>query len=293
MARDKRLLILWGVSAIALIVWIAALIPVRPTMQVTFFDVGDGLCTLIRTPSGRTLMMDCGTSSWRRPSDVGRKLIAPYLQSQGLSKIDALVLSHPHSDHLSGIPGLLRSEPAVLVMDTGETEQSSEYRTFLRAVRACHARYRKLRCGQTIDMGDGVTAQVIGPPRNAGYDDANDRSVVLRVVFGRVAMLLASDAGEDTEAEMVASGAKLRAQVLQVGHHGSAHSTSPQWLSVVRPSIAVISCSGRSRYGFPSRKVLDRLASCGARTYTTGQSGAVTVTTDGTSVRVCTVRRTL
>lgn len=292
MARDKRVLILGVIAAVALVVWITALLPGPRTMQVTFFDVGDGLCTLIRTPSGRTLIVDCGTSSWRDPSDVGHKLIAPYLQSQGLSSIDALVLSHPHLDHLSGIPGLLRAEPASLVMDAGEEEQSSEYSAFRRAIRNCHARYRKLKCGQTIDMGDGVTAQVIGPPSGADYPNGNDRSVVLRVAFGRVAVLLEADAGEEAETEMVASGAKLRAQVLQVGHHGSALSTSPQWLSAVKPSIAVISCSSHSRYGFPSRKVLDRLASCGARTYTTGRSGAVTITTDGASVRVSTVRPT-
>lgn len=291
MRRDKRVLLLAAVAAVALIAWTFVLVPGPRTMQVTFFDVGDGLCALIRTPSGRTLMFDCGTSSWRDPSSVGSKLIAPYLQSQGVSSIDALILSHPHSDHLSGIPGLLRTEPARLVMDAGEEQPSAEYRVFLRAVRTCHAHYRKLRCGQTIDMGDGVIARVVGPVSGSACSDTNDESLVLKVSFGRVGVLLEGDAGAEAEDEMIASGARLGAQVLQVGHHGSARSTSPEWLSAVRPNVAVISCSRHSRYGFPSQKVLDRLSSCGARTYTTGRTGAVTITTDGTNVLVSTIRQ--
>lgn len=290
MAKDRRLWLLAAAAAIALIVWIAAAVPSRPSMQITFFDVGDGLCTLIRTPSGKTLIMDCGTSSWRDSSSIGQKLIVPYLRSQGINSIDAIVLSHPHSDHLSGIPGLLRAEPISLVMDGGQDEQSAEYAAYLRSVRRSHARYRRLRCGQTIDMGDGVTARIIGPPPDPANAEANDRCVVLRVTFGRVALLLDADAGDEEEAEIMASGANVRAQVLQVGHHGSARATSAEWLSAVRPSVAVISCSSHSRYGFPSRKVLDRLASFGARTYTTGGSGAVTITTDGSSVNVSTFR---
>lgn len=291
MKRDRRVLTLGALALIALTVWTAALAPRPATMQVTFFDVGDGLCTLIRTPSGKLLVVDCGTSSWRNSASVGKKLVVPYLQSLGANGVDALILSHPHSDHMSGIPGLLSAQPAAFVMDTGDRQPSKEYAEYVRAVRACHARYRKLRRGQQIDMGDGVTIHVIGPAPDSSDSNPNDRSTVLRVVFGRVAVMITADAGEDAEAEMIASGANLRAQVLQVGHHGSARSTTPQWLAAVKPSIAVISCASRSRYGFPSKRVLDRLNSFGARTYSTGRDGAVMVSTDGTSIQVETLKR--
>ena len=277
--------------ALAVVVWLIALLPRPRTMNVTFFDVGDGLCTLVRTPSGRTLVVDCGTSSWRNTSSVGPRLVAQYLQSQGISSIDALILTHPHSDHLSGIPGLLRLEPARLVMDAGDGGRTTEYWAFVRARRACRARYRRLTRGQTLDMGDGVTAHVLSPAPDSSFADDNDQSIVLRIRYGGTSVLLEGDAGEEAEKRMIASDANLRAQVLQVGHHGSAHSTTPQWLSRVRPSVAIISCSSRSRYGFPSRRVLDRLTSCGVRTYTTARSGAVTVTTDGASIRVGTFRQ--
>lgn len=290
MVRDKRLLLMGLLALAAAAALLSALAPGQPTMQVTFFDVGDGQCTLVRTPGGRTMVVDCGTSSWRNPSSVGKKLLAPYLRSQGVNEIDALVLSHPHSDHMSGFEGLLSVHPARLVMDAVYEDRTPEYKQFIRAVRKCDARYRKLKCGQKINMGDGVVVEVIGPVRTHEYEDENDRSVVLRLVFGRTAMLLAADAGEEAESDMIDSGVDLRAQVLQVGHHGSAGSTSPEWLCAVKPSIAVISCSKRSRYGFPSTRVLDRLASFDVRTYTTGEAGAVTVTSDGNSVRVSTMR---
>lgn len=272
--------------------WLSVLLTAPRNLQITFLDVGDGLCTVVRTPAGRTLLMDCGTSSWGdHNAAVGPKLVAPYLQRLGLNWIDVAVLSHPHSDHDCGFPGLLKVEPAKLVVDCGVRSRSPEYKAFLKAVKDAHARYRTARRGQVIDMGDGVRAQILGPSPNKRYTDLNDRSIVLRVTYRRVVVLLAGDASDEAEQEMLKAGLNVRAQVLQVGHHGSRQATSAQWLAAVRPGIAVISCARRSRYHFPSRLVTDRLRGCGARTYTTGQSGAVTITTDGETIRVDTVRQ--
>lgn len=289
MFKDKRTRLM-GIAAIAVVVvWIGAVLPGPSTLSVTFFDMGDGECTLIRTPSGRTMVIDCGTSSWRDASSVGSKLIVPYLQSLGVDSIDVAVLTHPHSDHLSGFAGLLKTEPARLVIDSGLRQESPEYYAFLKAIRTSHASYRKLRRGQIIDMGDGVTARVLSP-REASYQDPNDDSIVLRLTYKHVAILLSADATEKAESDMLASKMNLQAQVLEVGHHGSRDATSPEWLAAVKPRIAVISCAAHSRYGFPSTEVLRRLSSCEARTYVTGQCGAVTVTTDGSSIHVGTFR---
>ena len=255
----------------------------------TFLDVGDGLCAILRTPSGRTMVMDCGTSSWRNGSSVGRTLAAPYLQSMGLDSVDVIALSHPHADHECGLPSLMKLEPPRMVLDIHARLGSREYREFRSAVRACHANYRIARRGQVLDLGDGVKAQILNP--SAGSEaDLNDESMVLRVTYKRAAILLAADAGEVAENDILNSGADVRAQVLQVGHHGSNSATSARWLSEVRPKIAVISCSRFSHYHFPSRHVLGRLASCGARTYVTGRCGAVTISTDGERIRVGTFK---
>ena len=290
MPRDRRTQFLSIAALIGVLAWLSVLFSGPRPLEVTFFDVGDGLCAVVRSPSGHTLVMDCGTSGRRDNTYIGRKLVAPYLQSLGLDGVDVAVLTHPHADHASGFAGLLKMEPAALVLECGAKYGNPEHKAFLKAVRACGARYRIARRGQVVDMGDGVTARILDPSPDVKYTNLNDNSIVMRVTYKRVAILLAADATEAAERDMLDSGINLRAQVLQVGHHGSRDATSPQWLAAVQPRIAIISCARRSHYGFPSRQVLDRLASINARTYSTGQYGAVTISTDGDAIDVRTVR---
>ena len=266
-------------------VWIAAALPGEPSLVVAFLDVGDGLCVVVRSPAGKTLVMDCGTASWRQSDTIGEKLVAPYLQSLGVDTIDVAVLSHPHADHVSGYAGLLRAKSAKLVLDIGATHPSPYYREFLEEVKKSGANYRIAKRGQTIDLGGGVVAQVLHPDPNSRYGDLNNRSVVLRIVYRSVAVLLSADAEAAAEREMLDSGLNLQSQILQVGHHGTAEASSPEWLERVQPEVAVISCARRSRYGHPDQETIDRLASVGARTYTTAEHGAVAFSTDGETVR--------
>ncbi len=291
MPRDKHVRAVGFAVIVAVGLWLNVFFTAPRNLEFTFLDVGDGLCTVMRTPSGRTLIMDCGTCSWRNNnSAIGKKLVAPFLQRSGLDTIDVAVLSHPHADHYSGFAGLFKLKPAKLVIGCGARSKNPDYKIFSNSVKASHARYRIAKRGQVIDMGDGVKARILSPDPKTYYDDLNDRSIVLRVTYKRVAVLLTADAGDQAEQEMLKSGQNVRAQVLQVGHHGSRRATSSPWLAAVRPHIAVISCARRSRYHFPSRTVTSRLRGFGARTYTTGQCGAVTVTTDGETIRVNSVR---
>jgi competence protein ComEC len=232
------------------------------------------------------MVIDCGTSSWRKSQSVGDRLAAPYLSSLGVDTIDVAVLTHPHADHVSGYASLLAVKPAKLVLDVGAKHASPYYFRFLRAVKKCKATYRIAKRGQSIDMGDGVIARVLSPDPVEDYADLNDNSIVLRVTYKKVALMLAADAGEEVERRILHTGARVESQVLQVGHHGSARATSPGWLAAVNPRIAVISCGRHNEYGHPSRDVLDRLNSRGTRVYRTDRNGAVMVSTDGRTVRV-------
>jgi beta-lactamase superfamily II metal-dependent hydrolase len=249
------------------------------------------MCCVARTPSGKIIVIDCGTSTWRKSETVGEKLVAPYLKSLGAGAIDVAVLTHPHADHVSGYAGLLRSEPAKLVLDIGARHASPYYIKFLNAVKDCGASYRRAKRGQSLDMGDGVMLYVLSPDPAVTYHDLNNRSIVLRVVFKKVAFLLAADAQADAERHILASGDDVGAQVLQVGHHGSHAGTTPEWLAKVRPQVAVISCARHNEYGHPSREVTDRLRYSGIRYYRTDSDGAVSLTTDGTEIRIRTYRR--
>lgn len=291
MLRSKGWRIVLAAAAAAAAIWTYAFLSGGRDLTVTFLDVGEGACTVIRTPSGRTIVVDCGTSSWRRSETVGEKLVAPYLRSLGVGRIDVAVLTHPHADHVSGYARLLDVEPAAVVLDIGAKHASPHYKAFLRSVGHCGAAYRTARRGQVIDTRDGVKLRVLSPDPAEPAADLNDSSTVLRVTYGRTAFLLAADVGEETERSILAGGEAVASQVLQVGHHGSESSTSPEWLAAVKPSLAVISCGRHNEYGHPSRETTDRLNAFGVKTYRTDTNGAVQFSTDGRAISVRTFRR--
>ncbi|MGB9619737.1 MAG: ComEC/Rec2 family competence protein [Armatimonadota bacterium] len=284
--RDRRTLLLAAAVAATAAVWVYALLPGGQYLELTVLDVGEGLCAVVRTPAGRAMVVDCGTSSWRDSESVGARLVAPYLQSRGIDVIDVAVLTHPHADHVIGYAGLLEAKPARLVLDIGQRSRSPHYKRFLRAAKACQATYRIARRGQSIDMGSGVTVQILNPDPARHYEDLNNKSVALRIVFKRVAFLLAGDTEGPAERYMLQSKMPLRSEVLQVGHHGSDAGTTSEWLAAVRPRIAVISCGRGNHYGHPSRDVIRRLVQRGILVYRTDKDGAICVTTDGRAIGV-------
>lgn len=291
MLRDSRNRIIAVAAVVAVAVWLSLAFSSQQLLEITFFDVGDGLCLLIYTPSGKSMVMDCGTQGRRGDFSVGQRIVAPYIQSLGLDSIDVAVLSHPHADHMNGFPGLLKSKPARLVLECGADYASAEHEEFVKAVKACKAKRRIVRRGQVLDMGDGVRAEILNPSPKIRYSDLNDNSIVMRVVYKKVMVMLTADAGEFAEKDMLDSGVNVKAQVLQVGHHGSKTATSPRWLAEVDPSVAVISCAKNSRYKFPAKKITERLDAYKVHTYVTGRCGAVTVSTDGSGFKVRTLRK--
>ena len=284
--KDRRWLLIAVLAVAALTIWAGVLFCGQPQLSATFLDVGDGLCAVVRTPGGKTMVFDCGTSSWRKCDTVGEKLVAPYLQSLGVDTIDVAVLSHPHADHVSGYAGLLTLKPAKLVVDLGCDHTSHYYREFLDAVDKCGAKYRKATRGQIIDFGDGVTATVLNPSGDRDYGNLNNQSIALRLTYRNTAFLLAADTEAEAERYMLGTNLDFSAQVLQVGHHGSETSSTLDWLQAVRPKIAVISCARKSEYNNPDEEVVERLQQVGARLYVTGKHGAITITTDGQTIDV-------
>ncbi len=286
MLNNNRKIIIAAASLIAAAVWLSLAVSAPRPLEVTFFDVGDGLCVFVHTPAGRSMIMDCGSSSWRDNSTVGKKLVVPYIQSLGLDSIDVAILSHPHADHASGFPDLLKHKPPDLVLECGADYDSPEHEAFDIALKECKAVRRIAYRGQTLDLGEGVRAEILHPRQDATYEDLNDNSIVIRLTYKKFSALLTADATQVAEEEILDSGADVRAQVLQVGHHGSQSATSPRWLAAVQPSVAVISCSKHSRYSFPSKKITQRLSAFGVKTYVTARCGSVTISTNGSKINV-------
>lgn len=262
----------------------------RGGLRVTFLDVAQGDSALVDLPDGTAMLID-GGGIVGSPVDVGERVLGPFLRARRRSRIDVVVLSHPHPDHFLGLASALEGIEVGELWDTGQGETEGAgpvYDAFLARMRARGVRIVRPSelCGTRL-VG-GAKVDVLGPcPDVAGDRGANDNSFVLRIAYGSKAFLFAGDAEHVEEADLVArSRDGLRADVLKVGHHGSRTSSTSSFVAAVNPSLAVISCGVRNRFGHPSPRTLDTFSSAGVRVMRTDREGAVVVRTDGTDLTV-------
>ena len=242
-----------------------------------FLAVGQGDAVAVRTPRGAWTLVDGGP---RVPgSDAGRRLVLPFLRRQGVTELDAVLVSHGDADHLGGIPAVIRALTPRLVLDPGQPLGTSLYLEYLETVDAVGSEWRPARSGDRL-MLDSVAFEVIHPTSDWLERQLvpNENSLVVRISYGCFAALLTGDIG--LVAESVLVGRVGDADLLKVGHHGSDASTGDAWLDAVRPRAAVISV-GPNSYGHPSEAVLQRLRSRGIELFRTDSGGTVTVRTDG------------
>lgn len=269
-------------------------------LRVTAIDVGQGDSTLIQTPSGRTILIDGGGSSDETSadaSDVGVRIVVPFLQFLGISHLDVLILTHPHGDHVGGLAAILRALSVGQILDgTTLPYPSPAYLGFRALARSRAIPAARAVRGQTLDMGDGVALTVLNPPPDPAFgspaafgansDDAtiNNYSLSILLSYGRTRFVLTGDAEADAESAMLALELDLACDVLKAGHHGAKNATGDAWLSRLSPRQSVISCGRRNRFGHPAPATLARLAAHGVQTFRTDHHGAVTFVSDGKRV---------
>ncbi len=289
-----------GACAVALLE-VAARIQGAPRgmLRVTFLDVGQGDAALVDLPDGSCVLID-GGGLVGSPLDVGERIVAPLLAVRRRRALRAVVLSHPHPDHYLGLAAVLLKVPTGALWDTGQGEAEGLGRSYGALLSQARARAvpvmrpREL-CG-THELG-GAHVDVLAPCPDTSPDlGPNDNSFVLRVRYGDRAVLFMGDAERAEEAHLVREHApqgRLLADVLKVGHHGSRTSSSPSLLGAVKPSLAVISCGVRNRFGHPHPATLDSLEIHQVRALRTDRDGSIVVTTDGHSLEVRTLRPAL
>ena len=285
------LLLIWGLSRLF------SPNPDSGKLRVCVLDVGQGDSIVVETPSGRTMLIDGGgVNDETRPedgADVGERVVVPYLHEQGINRVDVLVLTHPHGDHVGGLPAVLQEEPIGVVLDgTVLPYPTPAYQAFLAGVRAHHIPYQHAVRGMRLALGDGITADVLNPPVSGtpygttpDNTTINNYSVVLRLTYGRTHFLLTGDAENEAEQSMLDAYPDLTADVLKAGHHGAANASSDPFLDRVHPHYAAISCGLHNHFGHPSPAALARLTAHGVTVFRTDHNGAVTFLSDGQTVK--------
>ncbi|MCL6553541.1 MAG: MBL fold metallo-hydrolase, partial [Firmicutes bacterium] len=271
--------------------WLAVASRPPAVLVLTVLDVGQGDAILIQSPSGRVALVDAGGEVYAAATgrDVGRQRVVPALRRAGVRRVDVVALSHPHEDHVGGLPAVVENFPVGVVLDPGVPHPSPAYLRLLDVIHGGRIPYRIARAGLEVDLGAGVHLAVLYPPDvppSLDDDPVHARGLVARLRYGAFAALLAGDIEDGVEDYLRARGTVLESVVLKVGHHGSRTSTSPAFVAAVRPKIAVISVGADNVHGHPHPAVLEVLQRAGVRVYRTDRHGAVRLESDGLIVRV-------
>ncbi|MGD0858072.1 MAG: ComEC/Rec2 family competence protein [Terracidiphilus sp.] len=257
----------------------------RDALLMEAIDVGQGDSLLLITPDGKTLLIDgggFGGGPHQAPQDfdIGEEVVSEALWSRGIRHLDAVALTHAHSDHMGGLPAVLRNfHPAELWV--GHNPRFGAYNALLDEAAALHVRLRTLHSDDAFSFGNTqIDVLAPFPDYQPGPEPANNDSLVLHMAYGGTSVMLEGDAEAPIEEAMLAERG-LESTLLKVGHHGSITSTRPEFLARVAPRWAVISCGLRNRYGHPRQEVLEELQAAHIRTFRTDLNGATCFLLDG------------
>ena len=263
-------------------------------LRVTFLDVGTGDAILVQAPGNRNLLVD-GGGTYDGRFDVGARVVAPVLWDRYIRRLDLVALTHPHPNHARGLVSVLRLFPTDHLLTNGTPMDGGYLRDILAAGKRWNTQHHTALSGRREWRWGNLRLTVLSPPSTAEQarmpwnpKSENDRSLVMLLQYGEVRILLTGDIQHATEHWLVAYRDDLRADVMQVPHHGSKTSTLPDFVRHVRPRDSIISLGAGNPYGHPHPRVLNTLAEQHARVWRTDIHGAVTVSTDGSTYEILT-----
>ncbi|NLI91419.1 MAG: MBL fold metallo-hydrolase [Peptococcaceae bacterium] len=247
-----------------------------PVLKVHFIDVGQADSILIQAPSGKNMLIDAGNNN-------DDKTIVNYIKNQGISKLDIVVGTHPHEDHIGGLDTVIKNFDIGQVVMPDKTQTTRTFTDVLTAVQNKGLKITAAKSGVNLDLGKELTVSVLAPVGRS-YEDLNDFSVVIRIAFGNTSFLFTGDAGHESETEMISSGSNLSSTVLKVGHHGSTSSSSQDFLNKVKPQYAVIMVGKDNDYGHPHKETLNKLSKIKANILRTDLNGTIIVNSNGSTI---------
>lgn len=247
---------------------------VEGELKVHFLDVGQGDSALIMAGSN-AMLIDAGDRGY------GPGIVS-YLKNQGVKKLDYLILTHPHADHIGGAADVVKAFEIGKIIMPKVAHTTNTYVNLLETIDNKGMKITTARAGDEYDLGSAKFK--ILAPNSSSYKSLNDYSVVTRIVFGNTAFLFTGDAESTSESQILSKVFEIKSDVLKVGHHGSDTSTSDSFLKSVSPKYAVISVGRGNKYGHPTQLVLGRLQNQGVEVYRTDEAGTIVATSDGEKI---------
>jgi len=281
--------ILIGLLIIALTVWFLVLNqkPGR-ILETVFLDVGQGDAILIKTPKGQTVLIDGGPNN-KVLEKLGKYL--PPLQK----RIDIIILTHPHADHVSGLIEVLRRYSVGLVILNGVYLKTDNYDQFLNTIEDNKVKVLIAEAGVAVHFDKNLEFDIISPDKNlsdlvfnkqsegfgSNSNDVNSTSIVGKLIYNNFSIMFMGDATSKIENQLLAYGDSLKSDILKVGHHGSKYSSFTNFLKTVAPKAGIIEAGAKNFYGHPSQAALSRLGMFNVNIFRTDQNGDIRVLSNG------------
>ena len=278
MQRRARILLFGGVaiflSGICLFLFFYH--PVK-FLEVDFLNVGQGDAELIKTPYGQNILIDGGPDN-KVLAELGRNL--PWLEK----KIDLIILTHPHDDHVSGLIDVLKKYQVGRILMADAPSNAPPYEEFLRMDYEKKVPVVLVAGRQTITLGADLRLEILHPEKDDIGAGLNEDSIVARLIYKKKVFLFVGDAGVKTEAELLGEKIDLQADILKVGHHGSETASTLDFLRIVAPKLAIIEVGVNNQFSFPGEDTLWRLQKVGAKILRTDLNGTIKVKSDGEKI---------
>lgn len=244
-------------------------------LKVHYIDIGQGDSELIQI-NGKNLLIDSG------PTENSSKLIS-YLSKQNIQKLDYVVVTHPHEDHIGGMSEVIKKYKIDNFYAPRATTTTRSFSDMVTQLKKKGLKINSAYAGVSLDLGYGVSCTMLAP-NSTSYKNLNDYSAVIKITYGNSRFLFMGDAQKLSESEILSNDLDVSCDVLKVGHHGSSTASSKEFLDKASPKIAVISCGKANDYGHPHAATLNSLKSRNIETYRTDIDGTVIITSNGKTI---------
>ena len=248
--------------------------PSGSRLAVHFIDVGQG-DSILAESDGHYMLIDAGEND-----QAGT--VVSYLKAEGVTKLDYVIGTHPHSDHIGGLDKVIDTFPVDKVLLPPVEHTTRTFEDVLDSIASRGLKITKPAPGDSYDLGN-ASFTILSPVKDYG-NDLNNWSVGIRLTYGDNSFVMCGDAENQAEEDIVNSGAVLKADVLKAGHHGSSTSTSDAFLKKVSPSWVVIQCGKGNSYGHPHKETMEKLKKAGCQVLRTDEEGTITAFSDGKTI---------